>query len=523
MEMTKESEPLRIRRFDELPSAAEFAAQIEPRNVPAVFGGCAKDWEALRKWNPREGGLDYLQETAGPCTVEVMLSRSAPFFYGDLRSHERVPLPFSSFIGFCKQHMEKKEDDQSPCMESEERNSEGSEQDHLAPKQIYLAQVPIMNIENKGQAQLAVLLEDIQMPAFLDKGLLASVNLWMNIAEARSSTHYDPHHNLLCIVSGTKKVVLWPPSASPLLYPMPLYGEASNHSSLTLGKPDFTLHPRAEYLTNYSQEVILKAGDALFIPEGWFHQVDSDNLSVAVNFWWQSNLMRSMSEHMDAYYLRRILRRLTEKEMDLMLPKPATAECKVHESEQTLNGDAGGTEVKLESTICHMEPSALQALHALVSLVHDRVNIPNPRQVRQSSSGNGSIAYAECEPKNRVVFHLEDDPVAKILWNIEPHTLRTMLLYMADKFPRTLEALILHLLSPVGAEALTRKFDEIDADSSEEDRSKFYQIIYGALDQFAAMDAILLGKESFAMQAFRNVLDKYLGVHMEDGPRLRAR
>lgn len=37
--------------------------------------------------------------------------------------------------------MEKKEDDQSQCMESGERNSEESEQDHVAPKQIYLAQV----------------------------------------------------------------------------------------------------------------------------------------------------------------------------------------------------------------------------------------------------------------------------------------------------------------------------------------------------------------------------------------------
>lgn len=397
-----------------------------------------------------------------------------------------------------------------------------------------------MNAENKGRAQLEVLLEDIQMPAFLDKSLLASVNLWINIAEARSSTHYDPHHNLLCLVSGTKKVVLWPPSASPMLYPMPLYGEASNHSSLTLGRPDFSLHPRAENLMDYSQKVILKAGDALFIPEGWFHQVDSDNLSIAVNFWWQSNLTRGISEHMDSYYLRRILRRLTDKEMDLMLPKPASVECKVHESKRTLNGDADGDlhnvdkvsvdgdlegkEVKLESAICHMEPSALQALHALVSLVHNGVNIPNPSRVQQSLLGNGAIACTEGDPKNRVVFHLEDDPVAKILWNTEPHTLRTMLLYMADKFPRTLEALILHLLSPVGAEALTRKFDEIDAECSEEDRSKFYQIIYGALDdQFAAMDSILLGKESFAMQAFRNVLDKYLGVNMEDGPKVRAR
>lgn len=96
-----------------------------------------------------------------------------------------------------------------------------------------------------------------------------------------------------------------------------------------------------------------------------------------------------------------------------------------------MDGDLEGKEDKLESAICHMEPSALQALHALVSLVHDHVNIPDPGQVQQSSCGNGSTACTEGEHKNRMVFHLEDDPVAKILWNIEPHTLRTMLLYMA--------------------------------------------------------------------------------------------
>lgn len=98
-------------------------------------------------------------------------------------------------------------------------------------------------------------------------------------------------------------------------------------------------------------------------------------------------------------------------------------------------------------------------------------------------------------------------------------------------FPRTLEALILHLLSPVGAEVLTRKFDEMDQKITEENRyfstlwtsyslkrrrnlsifalsfiiydfrNKFYEFFYGAFDdQFAAMDAILNGKESFALK-----------------------
>lgn len=37
-------------------------------------------------------------------------------------------------------------------------------------------------------------------------------------------------------------------------------------------------------------------------------------------------------------------------------------------------------------------------------------------------------------------------------------------------FPRTLEALILHMLSPIAAEVLTQKFDEIDQQTGEEDR-----------------------------------------------------
>lgn len=40
-----------------------------------------------------------------------------------------------------------------------------------------------------------------------------------------------------------------------------------------------------------------------------FHQVDSDCLTMAVNFWWRSEVMLRMSEHMDGYYMRRIVKR----------------------------------------------------------------------------------------------------------------------------------------------------------------------------------------------------------------------
>ncbi|KAI5680218.1 hypothetical protein M9H77_01445 [Catharanthus roseus] len=218
------SSSLRIRSFDNIPSAEEFISQIEPQNVPAVFRGCINNWKAFSKWNISNGGLDYLQETAGSSNVEAMLSRTAPVFNGDIRSHERVSLPFSTFIGYCKDVLQSKCSEDNTFLESKKHSAaEFHDEPCSYPQQIYLAQV-----------------------------------------------------------SATGAVPL----------------EKSNHQAF----------PRAEHFKEYAEKVTLHAGDALFLPEGWYHQVDSECLTIAVNIWWRSDMMYSLLEHMDSYYLRRILR-----------------------------------------------------------------------------------------------------------------------------------------------------------------------------------------------------------------------
>ncbi|CAK9309951.1 unnamed protein product [Citrullus colocynthis] len=535
-------ENLQIQRFEVPLSALEFESLIESRNVPAVLVGCVKDWRALSEWNPYSGGLDNLQECAGSCIVEAMLTRTAPVFYGDLRSHERVPIPFSTFIQYCKQRLLERSQGNVVSSESNSNRLTGPdlEKDCLPfeddPKKLYLAQVPILDVINEERAQLEPLRKNIQTPVFLEKKKLASINLWMNSAQSRSSTHYDPHHNVLCIVSGRKRVILWPPSATPLLYPMHIYGEASNHSSVTLEKPDYSLYPRAKYSMKPSQTVVLQAGDALFIPEGWFHQVDSDDLTIAVNFWWQSHTISSMSEHMDAYYLRRILRRLMDREMNDVLRVPCSLvdmdETKSHEPEvssirgmdqgvqclsQALEGgDLKEKELREKTSSHELEPCTAQALHGLITLVHEHVSVSDQIGALQSSSTNAS---ADEERMKLTSLHsLENDQVATFIWNLEPCILQKVLLTMANNFPRTLEALILHLLSPVGAEVLTRKFEQMDQQNTEEDQKRFYEVFYSSFDdQFAVMDAILNRKEFFAGQVFKSVLDKYVGVNL-NGP-----
>lgn len=531
-----ESSSIRIRTYEELPTAKDFESLIEPTNVPAVFRGCTNGWKAFSHWNPSNGGLDYLQARVGSCMVEAMVSQSAPVFYGDLGSHQRVPLPFSNFIGFCKKRMQM-QGKHEQCIDhcnAPQIHDDTQHDAYLAledvSEQIYLAQVSIMNSDQQENIQLEALREDIQMLPILESKELSSINLWMNNAQARSSTHYDPHHNLLCIVSGWKQVVLWPPSASPSLYPMPIYGEASNHSSVTLENPDYSIYPRAECSMAFAQKVVLQAGDALFIPEGWFHQVDSDDLTIAINFWWRSNTMSSMLEHMDAYYLRRILRRLIDKEMDQLLLKLGMGTrmgvCKLPNNGQTDHADENHGQLlkgmdlrekrlKERSTLLELEPAAVQVLHELVSLVHNSVSANHDQQSLSNSLNDCElVGNGKCEKMVNADF--KDDPVAKILWDVKPQTLQVVFLAMVHNFPRTLEALVLHVLSPLGAEVLTRKFDEMDQQTHGEDRNKFYEVFYSAFDdQSAAMNSILKGKELFTQQAFKNVLDKFVGVNLE--------
>ncbi|KMZ75916.1 Transcription factor jumonji (JmjC) domain-containing protein-like [Zostera marina] len=533
---------LLLKSFDTIPSPEKFSSEIERFNVPAVFRGAVKDWDAVSKWDPLNGGLDYFQEKVGSNVVEAMLSSSAPVFYGDLRSHERVPLSFSIFIDSCKSCRDRH------CGVSGDVSRNPSEMGTIIIKdegstspainssdQVYLAQVPILDVEDKDRSALPILQEDIEIPSFLKSKSLSSINLWMNSTRSRSSTHYDPYHNILCVVAGCKQVSLWPPSASPMLYPMAVYGEASNHSAVNLEGPNLVLHPRAKHSLDISQKIFLLAGDALFIPEGWFHQVDSSDLTVAVNFWWQSYIMSNIMEHMDAYYMRCILNRLTGKEKDQMLLKIQIDNSKAKENHLSINrileGDSSSSfsgdgssssnstttlsteDIKENAQIPldDLQPFVLKALNELISFVHRNVNLNENLSTKQTTVKDEPEGFQTAEANL-----LDDDPVASFLLAIKPLVLKQILLVMVQNFPRTLEAFVLHTLSPIAADILTRKFEEIDKKITKEHQIEFYQQFYSAFDdQFSVMDTLLSRKETFAFQAFKNTLEQYLGITVD--------
>lgn len=89
--------------------------------------------------------------------------------------------------------------------------------------------------------------------------------------------------------------------------------------------------------------------------------------------------------------------------------------------------------LKERTTLHELEPHAMQSLHALVSLVHDCVNITDQSQSAEPSTSN-VFAVGEKDTSKfnvRDAYLLEDDPVASIIWKLQPLTLQSVLLAMA--------------------------------------------------------------------------------------------
>src|SRR5262249_45920199 len=82
---------------------------------------------------------------------------------------------------------------------------------------------------------------------------------------------------LLVQIVGRKRVILVPSAQLPLVY-----NDIGVFSEGDAERPDLARHPL--FAGADPVEVTLHAGDALFIPVGWWHHVRSLGISIAPSF-----------------------------------------------------------------------------------------------------------------------------------------------------------------------------------------------------------------------------------------------
>lgn len=115
----------------------------------------------------------------------------------------------------------------------------------------------------------------------------SSVNAWIGQPNVIAHCHYDGYHNFYAQLYGRKKFTLFRPTNWPGLYPYPFlhpsHAQTQVNSSDQEDVKRFELFKMVEAV-----EVSLEAGDLLYMPPLWFHEVESLSLSISVNVWTDS-------------------------------------------------------------------------------------------------------------------------------------------------------------------------------------------------------------------------------------------
>lgn len=131
-------------------------------------------------------------------------------------------------------------------------------------------------------------LDDISIPKSILCGNLQKslnhINLWMSNGETKSVLHKDSMDNIHCILEGSKQIFL----VNKMLTEYILYGD-EEYSNVDVDCVDMYKYPGLQQIPWYN--ISLVAGDCLFIPYMWIHQVRSfKGRNVAIN-WWMNHLL----------------------------------------------------------------------------------------------------------------------------------------------------------------------------------------------------------------------------------------
>ncbi len=226
-----------IKRVDNI-TPKEFKEEFLKNHRPLVFKSFAAKWKATSNWN-----FDFFREHAGDLIVPVagdwtkndstQINRSAIChipFNDFLREIEKGPSEYRLFaFNLFKSHPEFKNDFNYP------------------------------NFANRW----------LKMPFLFFGGEGSSVRL-----------HYDFDNSdvFLTQFSGKKKVTLFHPGNSKLLYKQPF----TTHSHLNMANPSFEDTPTYPFLE--AMETTIECGDTLYIPARYWHfiEYETSGFSLAI-------------------------------------------------------------------------------------------------------------------------------------------------------------------------------------------------------------------------------------------------
>jgi Cupin-like domain len=222
----------------------EFLARYYAKNTPVVLMDLADTWPARDKWT-----LDYFEQQLGDETVEVMTNRDGDPTYERRGEVHRTRMKFREYVGYLRE------------------NPIGNDR--------YL-------VANNGLLDLPaakLLREDFDGPAeYLDENTSSGrIFLWLGPEGTVTPLHHDIMNIIIVQVNGRKRFTLIDPLRARYVY-----NDDGVFSLVDAANPDYSRFPL--YANADPVTVVLEPGDALFIPVGWWHHVESLDLSASLSF-----------------------------------------------------------------------------------------------------------------------------------------------------------------------------------------------------------------------------------------------
>ena len=105
--------------------------------------------------------------------------------------------------------------------------------------------------------------------------------MWFGSPGVTAALHYDDLNNLYMQAYGEKRFTLLPPSAHREMQVHPRWHQSTRQAQMRL-------HGKHRLDGDGAMQVHLRAGDLLFVPALWFHEVESVSENVAINVWTHS-------------------------------------------------------------------------------------------------------------------------------------------------------------------------------------------------------------------------------------------
>ena len=210
---------------------------LASQQTPLLITGMAAEWPALQNWTP-----EYLSTRFGERSVRVYNASFGEPGKNYMDSIDKMP--FADFL----------------------RETLGEGKDLR------------MFLYNIGR-QIPELLEDVRIP---DLGIPLSRHFVYSFFGCRGSVtplHYDidMSHVLYTAIRGRRRIRLFAPDQSTALHKHPF----TVRSYVDLDAPDYNAYPGLMKAEGY--EVIVEAGQSLFIPSGYWHEVNYLDAGIGVS------------------------------------------------------------------------------------------------------------------------------------------------------------------------------------------------------------------------------------------------